>query len=895
MHPEQLQVNNQSSPIQLRGNHHEVTPAVQNAPLAIWLLLIEDSDDDAWLVIHHLQKAGLSIEYDRVQTREELDAALSRREWDVIVADWRLPRFSAPAALQLLQSRGLDIPFVIVSGTITEESAAETMRAGAKDYVTKGKLDRLVPIIEREMADALERRERQLAEIELKKLEAITKLTTQCAPVGIVHTSVQTGRWLAVNAAMAEMLGYGEEELVGRSFKEFTHPDDLGANGELISRLAMGDLGESRFEKRYVRKDKSIVWARVHVIRVDQPDVEPFLLATAENITGEVAAEQERTELLAREQQARVTAEGSAETIGRLHTLTARLSTALTSVDVAKVAVEEGVRILGARSAVMFASSSRGSRPSVLGASGPIRRQRKNLTTFGQAHAMPIAHVMRTGEAVWLTSEEEAESSFPGFSAHFDPRIEGSLVVLSLEGNGVTFGAEAFVFDGARKFDDDIAFLARAITKQSAEALERARLYEQANVERAAAEKARSALQLVMEQAPCGMLALDSAGHVTHANGRTRTMLGPQFNRNPLDTQLRRINARFSGGGPLMYDQLPMAKALRGISAPSIELTYMSPDTGRQAWARSSAAPLVDNGDVVGAVATFEDITDRHRMMESLKESEERYRSLVENSPDANILLSKGDIVFANTRAVALLGGKSPNDLIGVDAISIVNPVNWKEAAERLLCPAGEGETLTLGDGTFVRIDGTPVDGEFEVVETGMSFRGERATQVIIHDVTERKRFERKLQESEERYRTLVETSPDGISVLAIDGTILMCNRVAAEQRGCASPEALIGHSAFEFGSHHGSDFRRDHFKRVLTGEDMGTLEVAYDQPHGPQRPVEILATLLVDEHGRPDAVLSISRDIGERKHLEGQLRHEATHDRMTGLANRDFLWATLD
>ena len=215
MHPEQQLVNNRGSPTQLRGNDQEVTPAVQQAGQAIWLLLIEDSDDDAWLVIDHLRKAGLVID-DRVQTGKEVEAALSRREWDVVIADWRLPQYSAPAALQLLQSLGVDIPFVIVSGTLTEESAAETMRAGAKDYVTKGRLSRLVPIIEREMADARARRERQLAEIELKNLEAITQLTTRCAPVGITHTSIETGRWLAVNAAMGEMLGHDGEELVGR-------------------------------------------------------------------------------------------------------------------------------------------------------------------------------------------------------------------------------------------------------------------------------------------------------------------------------------------------------------------------------------------------------------------------------------------------------------------------------------------------------------------------------------------------------------------------------------------------------------------------------------------------------------------------------------------------------
>jgi two-component system, cell cycle sensor histidine kinase and response regulator CckA len=125
---------------------------------ALRLLIIEDSEDDALLIVRDLQRAGYAPSYERVDTDVAVRAALNRGPWDVILSDFKMPHFSGTDALKLLRERDQDTPFIFVSGTIGEDVAVEAMRAGAQDYVTKDNLRRLAPAIERELRDAAARR-----------------------------------------------------------------------------------------------------------------------------------------------------------------------------------------------------------------------------------------------------------------------------------------------------------------------------------------------------------------------------------------------------------------------------------------------------------------------------------------------------------------------------------------------------------------------------------------------------------------------------------------------------------------------------------------------------------------------------------------------------------------
>ena len=121
------------------------------------VLIIEDSASDAALMLRHLAKAGFDVSHERVESADALREALGRRIWDVLLCDFTLPGFGAPGALGILKATGRDIPFIVVSGSIGDETAIELMRTGAQDYLMKDNLARLAPAIERELAEVRHR------------------------------------------------------------------------------------------------------------------------------------------------------------------------------------------------------------------------------------------------------------------------------------------------------------------------------------------------------------------------------------------------------------------------------------------------------------------------------------------------------------------------------------------------------------------------------------------------------------------------------------------------------------------------------------------------------------------------------------------------------------------
>ena len=142
------------------------------------VLIVEDSEDDAELLAIELERGGYNVIHQRVDTKEEMEAALKKSPaWDIVLADYSMPKFSAIAALNLLKEWELDLPFVIVSGKIGEDTAVAAMKAGAHDYLVKGKLARLIPAVERELREAVLREEYRAAQKRLRYLAFYDKLT----------------------------------------------------------------------------------------------------------------------------------------------------------------------------------------------------------------------------------------------------------------------------------------------------------------------------------------------------------------------------------------------------------------------------------------------------------------------------------------------------------------------------------------------------------------------------------------------------------------------------------------------------------------------------------------------------------------------------------------------
>jgi PAS domain S-box-containing protein len=171
------------------------------------VLLVEDSADDAELIVAELERGGYRVIAERVQTAHAMQEALRRARWDMVVSDYDMPGFSGPAALEVLKAMGQDLPFIIISGTIGEESAVAALKAGAHDFLAKGRLARLLPAVERELRDVTARRERLLANDALRQSEAQYRSLVDRAVFGIYRSTVD-GRLLTVNPALVRMLRY---------------------------------------------------------------------------------------------------------------------------------------------------------------------------------------------------------------------------------------------------------------------------------------------------------------------------------------------------------------------------------------------------------------------------------------------------------------------------------------------------------------------------------------------------------------------------------------------------------------------------------------------------------------------------------------------------------------
>jgi two-component sensor histidine kinase len=133
------------------------------------VLVVEDSLTDTKLIVKELHRTGRSIEFERVETAEAMGASLEQEAWDLVISDWSMPKFSALAALGILKDRRIDIPFIIVSGTIGEETAVDAMRAGAHDFVHKDKRARLMPAVERELRESKVREARRQSDLALRR------------------------------------------------------------------------------------------------------------------------------------------------------------------------------------------------------------------------------------------------------------------------------------------------------------------------------------------------------------------------------------------------------------------------------------------------------------------------------------------------------------------------------------------------------------------------------------------------------------------------------------------------------------------------------------------------------------------------------------------------------
>ncbi len=262
---------------------------------SVRVLLVEDSADDAVLIERALAREGFEVSAQRVDDESGLVAALAMGPWDVVVSDHALPGFSSQAALRLVRAHDADLPFLIVSGTMTEEDAVEAMREGAQDFLTKQRLTRLGAAVDRELREAGERRARRAAEREKQHAEDRYRNLVESIPaITFIVRSGSEWTTLFVSPQIEKLTGFAAREWIdtpGMWLRQ-THPSDRTRLREELRRAA-GEDGMFHAEFRMLSKDGRIVWLRAEgEVAQDGFSDAPVLRGFAVDVTEQRRAEQ---------------------------------------------------------------------------------------------------------------------------------------------------------------------------------------------------------------------------------------------------------------------------------------------------------------------------------------------------------------------------------------------------------------------------------------------------------------------------------------------------------------------------------------------------------------------------------------------------------------------------
>jgi PAS domain S-box-containing protein/putative nucleotidyltransferase with HDIG domain len=228
------------------------------------VLMVEDSEDDALLTIRELAKGGYEPVYERVETAGAMRTALREKAWDVILCDYRLPQFNGLAAIGLLKETDIDIPLIIVSGAIGEETAVECLRLGAHDYVMKGNLSRLVPAIERELREAESRVNLKRMEEELRESEANYRQLFDNSPAAIYQIDFRTGKFLKANDVVCEYLGCSQEEIPSLTPYDFMSKESQKLFLERLNKMDLCDRVPEDPEYEIIDKNGKRRWVQLN-------------------------------------------------------------------------------------------------------------------------------------------------------------------------------------------------------------------------------------------------------------------------------------------------------------------------------------------------------------------------------------------------------------------------------------------------------------------------------------------------------------------------------------------------------------------------------------------------------------------------------------------------------
>ena len=699
--------------------------AQEGARVPLRVLIVEDSKDDALLVLRELRRGGYEPIHERVETPEQMREALEGSAWDVVISDYSLPRFDAPAALALAREVGSRAPFVVVSGRIGEEDAVAAMKAGAHDYVMKDNLARLCATVERGIAEARKRREHRETAEELRRREEILDAVRFAAE----RLLGQPGGWEESVRAVLRRLG--EAAAVSRVyvFENFTGGDGRRWNVERHKWTAPGvrpGLPVRRFP--YVDEGSGIWrdfgrWEEVlgrgeplYGNTRDFPEAERLFLTQELGILSMILVpifvegrwwgfigfdecERER--------------EWSGAEVGALGAAAGTLGAAIR-----RRQVEEQLRASEERYRAVIEQATDG----IYLLDAGTRRLLETNPSFGEMLGYTAEEMLGMPVYDFVAHPREDVDATIGRTLEKRRRVVGDRRYRRRDGTvvDVEVGVSVISLDGR----DVICTIVRDVT-------ERKRFEE-------ALARSEGRLRTIVETEPECVKVLGPDGALLEMNPAGLAMIEADS----LE-QVRGVPVYdyIAPGHRAAFVELTERVIRGGSGTLEFELIGLK---GTRRWLDTHAVPLRGaGGEILGLLAITRDVTARKEAEGALQESERLYRAVVEQATE-NILLVDVETrrIVESNEAFRTALGYSSEELRSMTLYDVV--AHDRESVDENFRRVAEGGSPSVGERKYVRKDGSLLD--MEVSASVIHRFGRKTICAVAHDVTDRRRAQELLE-----------------------------------------------------------------------------------------------------------------------------------------------------
>jgi PAS domain S-box-containing protein len=785
----------------------------------LYILHLEDEPDFAELVRTLLEQDGLDFEVKRVGDRLAFTQVLDAETFDLIISDYHLPSFTGLEALKIAKKKFPHTPFILVSGTIGEQAAIESLKAGATDYVLKQTPDRLPSAVRRAVQEAAERAKLREAETELVRREKYFRTLTENS-IDVLSVLDREGMIVYKSPSVKSVLGYDAEELIGQSCFACVHPDDLTYVQEVFQ-TALAKPGQTvTLQFRYRHKDGS--WRHLEAIgqnRLADPEIAAFVV-NARDVTDRWRAAEE---LRSSEKQYRLLFNGNPNPMWVFDLETLKFLEVN----------EAAIRHYGYVREEFLAMTIMDIRPPEKGG----QRKTPGLETVDRG--IIWQHRCKDGsfidaEVVW--SPMVFRNRFAALTMATDVterrRVEHRNAIfskLSHRLSSTTTAPEAAMIiceaaDALFKWDDFALDLYSA---------ERDEVFSLLNITTVEGKRVE----------------IPSSAQPKTANALIRRVIsrGPEL--------LSSIEAKDHSAATMLT---PIRKGEHVIGVLFVQNSSPGSYTERDLETLQTLADQCS-----GAL-------ERVRSKEELRQSEQRFHDLFENSPDAIFVDDLDGTVLDVNFAACVLHGLTREQLIGKNAVDDLVPPARRDEARRNFQQLAE-EKLSWAEGESLTADGriTPVE-----IRAGRIEYGDKPALLLhVRDITERRATETTLQSSEVLFRSVWENSVDGMRLADENGVVIAVNDAYCKLIGMEA-SALEGKlfTIVYAESENPQEMIERHREHFVTRKSEHKLSHQYTLHNGQTVAFEITDSF-IEVHGRPLLLLSLFRDITTQRRLEEQLR----------------------